>query len=244
VSFGNLVTKDGASKFVTIGTGVIVVKETPGRQDISIVTAKHIFEEGHPQSLRVRFASEEDKPLDQDTGYVLTLRDWMGNNLWQSLSDDSDVAISTMRFGRQTHLQGAITDGIFLREFAEDDEIYEGASLVIFGFPGDVSVLMGPNALVRAVTRSGTVAWTDPLSSGGPFMIDANILPGNSGSPVFTLPNELDRFGTTRLGGQPRFLGIVTSTIANSYVDSIGGLGKVEPVSRIKRLVNQLFPQM
>lgn len=247
VSFGQVVTKNGKTTFEVIGSGLIIARQVASGQQIAFATALHVFDdpttEWHPAQLRVRLASEQDKPLDDDFGYVLPLVDSHRKKLFHSPGDGSDVAVIPIPhdLAFRVMLGAGFTDAIGLQDFATGDEVYDGQTIAVFGFPGDVSVLMGPNALVRAVTRSGIVAWTDPLVKDAAFMIDANILPGNSGGPVFEVPTGSDRFGNISLGRGSKFLGIVTSTVRNEYVQGIGGLGRVEPASKVKELFDGLF---
>ncbi len=249
VSLGRATTIDGKYAFDPIGTGVLVAKNTSITQYLAIVTAKHVLESlsSHGQSsIRVRFASEETKPLNQDYGYQLRLTDKRGKNVWRSLPDGSDIALIPiddsfmLQFASQ---MPKLTDAIGIQDLAETADIYEGENIVVFGFPSDVSVLMGEDALVHAVVRSGIVAWVNPNGTDEPFMIDANILQGNSGGPVFKIPTSLDKFGSLRVGGGAQLLGIVTNTVGNEYVRSIGGLGRVEPASKIRDLINITFPK-
>lgn len=247
VSLGRILENDGQKQFDVLGTGVLIVKKTPTHAYVALATARHVVADEqsswHPSALQIRFASEESKPLNQDLGYELQLTDNVGRPLWTGSADDTDIAIIPLSAFFWSHLrEKAITDAIAIQEFASDTDAFEGESIEIFGFPGDVSVLMGPNALVRAVTRSGIVSWIDPITPDGAFMIDANILQGNSGGPVFTNPGALDQYGNLRLRQQPMFLGIVTSTIGNEYVRSLGGLGRVERASKIATLFLSMLP--
>jgi hypothetical protein len=249
VSIGRAKTIDGKYTFDAIGTGVLVARKTAFSQYVAIVTAKHIVEDiaSHGQSsVQVRFASEQEKPLSQDFDYKLPLADQQGRKLWISLPDGSDIAL--IRINTQFIYQLAsepvkLTDAIGIQDFEDATNTYEGENVVVFGFPSDVSVLMGSNSLVRAVLRSGVVAWVNPEGMDQPFMIDANILQGNSGGPVFKIPTTTDKFGNFVAGGPPLFLGIVTETVGNEYVKSIGGLGRVEPASKIRDLFNIAFPK-
>lgn len=247
MSIGRAETIDGKYTFDAKGTGVLVVRKTAFAQYVAIVTAKHIVEDitSHGQSsVQVRFASEQERPLSQDFGYKLPLTDKQGRKLWKSLPDGSDIALIpiTDEFIFQLASQPVkLTDAIGIQDFEEAAKTYEGESVVVFGFPSDVSVLMGANALVRAVLRSGVVAWVNPEGVDQPFMIDANILQGNSGGPVFKIPTTTDKFGNFVAGGRPLFLGIVTATVGNEYVQSIGGLGRVECASKIRDLFNITF---
>jgi hypothetical protein len=99
------------------------------------------------------------------------------------------------------------------------------------------------------------------------FMVDANVYPGNSGSPVFRIPTGVTRGGSFSLGGKVAFLGILSQgpiqnepvTVdgqpvsfqppgqilpsnhpLNVQIQGIGGIGIVEPASKVLALVHSL----
>ena len=45
---------------------------------------------------------------------------------------------------------------------------------------------------------------------GHPFLVDANLMPGNSGGPVFHVPTGVNRFGEFSIGGKLSLIGIVS----------------------------------
>jgi hypothetical protein len=263
ISFGKIDTVDGKQTFQVIGTGVIVA---PDAHHAYIVTAKHVFYEPkanwHPAELHVRFASQEKRTFTEELGLPLTLIDPRGQDLWIALKDDSDIAATPA----PDSFRALLTDAIGYADFASEDDVYDGASVFVFGFPGDSAVLTGPNGLVRAITRSGIIAWTDPNGAlSNPLLLDSNILPGNSGGPAFKVPTGLTKSGMFQVGGKIAFLGIVTSTVQNSYavtadgkivvvspnpfqpgaaeqiaVAGIGALGRVEPAAKVKMLIDRI----
>jgi hypothetical protein len=106
---------------------------------------------------------------------------------------------------------------------------------------------------------------------GKPFLIDANIFGGNSGGPVFRIRNGFDKHGNLNLGGSITFIGIVSEDAKEysdvvvsdqttyikklnqinpltqkpdsvlAEVKNIGGIGVVEPVARIKELLEDVY---
>ena len=93
-------------------------------------------------------------------------------------------------------------------------------------------------------------------------MVDANLFPGNSGSPVFRVPTGLTREGSFVLGWRVAFLGIVSrgpiqDELATAdgkpikfaeapgeeaapmrvRVVGVGGIGVIEPASKVLALV-------
>jgi hypothetical protein len=264
VSFGVIQTIGGRETFQVIGTGVVVA---PDNHHPYFVTAKHVFFEPvqgwHPAQLRVRFSVQEKKSFSEELGVPLVLTDPTGKNRWSALDDGSDIAAIPV----QQAFAGLLTDAVGYADFASNDEVFDGATVFVFGFPGDSSALIGPNGLVRAVTRSGIIAWTDPNGAlENPLLLDSNILPGNSGGPAFKVPSGLDKFGGFAIGGRVAFLGVVTEDLQGYYtvqgdgrilqmqypdlphpsieqvkVVGIGGMGKVEPASKIKKLIDSIL---
>jgi hypothetical protein len=264
ISIGRIIDSGGIKSFQVIGTAVIVA---PDPRKAFIVTAKHVFDDPqqgwHPSELRVRFAKQENKSFREELGVVLTLTDATGKNLWKSLSDNSDIAALLA----PAVFNGLLTDAVGFQDFATTDDVYDGASVFTFGYPADTQALIGPNGLVRAITRAGIIAWTDPNGAlDNPLLLDANILPGNSGGPAFKVPIGVNKYGSFEVGGRVSFLGIVTSNLQGFYsvkadgrvvlikfpdlplpsveqvgVVGIGGLGRVEPASKVKALVESLL---
>jgi len=242
VSFGTIITAGGVPTFKAIGTGVLVAHAIPGGYKVGIATARHVFDDPdlvwRPRELHVRFAAEEGRTFVQDLGYPITLLASDGTSLWLAING-SDVAVIglTPEFEKQLP-SGLLTDGIGDQDFATADDLFEGEAVLLFGFPGNTQVLMGPNVLVRAVTRAGVVAWTNPQAPlENVFMLDANVLPGNSGGPIFEVPTGLDKYGNFHVGGKAAFLGIVTSTLTDHEVVGVGGLGRAEPASIVEKIL-------
>jgi len=243
VSFGTVQTIGGVQTFRAIGTGVLVAHSVPGNGfKVGIATARHVFDDPtkgwRPSDLHVRFAAEEGRTFAQDIGYPITLLAAGGTSLWLSI-DGSDVAVIGLTDAFVSQLPpGLLTDGIGDQDFASADDLFEGEAVLVFGFPSDTQVLMGPDVLVRAVTRAGVVAWVNPQQPlENVFMLDANILPGNSGGPVFQVPTGLDKYGNFHVGGRASLLGIVTATLTDHDVVGVGGLGRVEPASVVKKIL-------
>jgi len=247
VSIGlSTVSEQGKPTFGIIGTGVLVETTTSSGKLVMVATAKHILvqPDWHPSSLRIRFASEQYRTLSEGTGFEFRVKDEKGSPLWIAPDDGSDVAIFPVppEF-KCGPMSGYVQDVIAVDEFAGNDQIFEGASLVSFGFPGKTISLMGSQALLRAVTRPGMIAWVAPEEEGdAPFLIDANILPGNSGGPVFRTPGSADQFGKTDIQGKPWFVGIISAILSDQYAMNIGGMAKVEPASMIRKLLNFALP--
>jgi S1-C subfamily serine protease len=175
------------STFQVVGTAIIVA---PDPFTAFIVTAKHIFDDPaqswHPSELRVRFSWQEKKSLTEEQGMVIQLTTPTGANIWTG-APDADLAIIPV----PASFMKLPLHGIGYQDFANSkDDLFDGATVFVYGYPEVITSLVGNQALVRAITRSGIVAWTDPSGPlNNPFLIDANVLPGNSGGPVFKIPS-------------------------------------------------------
>lgn len=246
ISFGRIdePTPD-TKKFTVIGTGVLVATDP---QHAYIVTAKHVFWEPsigwNPDTLNVRFSIQEKKSLTQEMGLTLELQNDKKERYWSLLDDETDLAVIAM----PESFMSFATDAIGFPDFASEDDIFDGAAIMAFGYPSDSSLLLGPNGLVRAITRGGSIAWTDPYGAvDHAFLIDCNILPGNSGGPVLRIPVGLDKFGTLHAGSRVSFLGIVTealqSHIGNAEIPGVGAFGRVEPAAKVRKLIEAVARQ-
>ena len=118
-------------------------------------------------------------------------------------------------------------------------------------------IRVGEAPLSFPILRSGIVAWTDPTDRlGRPFLVDANLMPGNSGGPVFHIPIGPNRFGQFTANGRLMLIGIVSKGPEQSVnihistptgpaqdlqwkVKGVGGIAIIEPASKAKKLVEQ-----
>ncbi len=247
--------------FAVGGSGVFVaVDEHTGY----LITAKHVFDDPennwHPSELRLRFAWQEDKSVFDELGVPLTLRDAKGKALWKSLDDGSDIAAIVP----PADIKNKEPEAIFPESFAKDTDLFQGASVVVLGYPG----VVGNEYLVRSIVRQGIVAWTNPTEPlNNIFMVDANLYAGNSGGPVIRVPTGLTREGGFNFGGKATFLGIVSKVpLQNAPVTvdgqplmftppgqlpvpnhpvrvqvvGVGGIGIIEPASKVLALVQSL----
>jgi hypothetical protein len=140
---------------------------------------------------------------------------------------------------------------------AKPEEVFEGENVIALGFPG----IVGNEYLVRAISRGGIGAWLNPKDPfGSPFLIDANIYPGNSGGPVIRVPSGFDKQGNLGVGGRAALLGIAIQAPGQSadlelrvpgqrlplklhQEIPLGGTGIVEPASKVAKLLDSLSPK-
>jgi Trypsin-like peptidase domain len=222
ISLGRVETdRNGRPFYRVIGTGFIATDS----HKLFIVTAKHVFfdpeRNWHPDTLNVRFAWEEGRSVYSDLGLPLPLVRATAD-LWTSPQDASDIAAIPMP---ETFAQAANPETHQFRpawpsDMASPDDIYEGNSVIVLGYPG----IVGNEYLVRAVSRSGIIAWVDPNPDAhGIFMVDANLNEGNSGGPVIAVPGGVDRDGGVSSGKRPLLLGLVSKGPKQDIVITAGG---------------------
>jgi len=258
----NIVLPDGNESerdiFGVIGTGVIFGLPEDQSKTPWLVTARHVFHDPtrgwDPESIRLRFAWFEDRPVEDYLGIAIPLK-YKGKHLWTAHPMPSvDLAAIPLRIPKEAAEREGIAF-VPLGNFATPDDIYEGASVTILGYPAAV----GPAFWTRSVVRSGVIAWVNPTNPAGEqLLIDSMVFPGNSGGPVFRIPTGLDRYGNFVVGGRPAFLGIVTQgrkhrmplIVEGKRIHMQGprgpidivtedwiGVGIVEPASRVAELL-------
>jgi hypothetical protein len=250
VSLGRVVSVSGQpSRYDTLGSAVIAaVDEKHG----CILTAKHLVSNPrsgwNPTEIRVRLPRNAGAQ-EGDLGVVAPLI-VNGQPVWKSLSDGSDLAV----FPAPDLSKYNDLHGVFVGDFgANENDVFQGAPVLVLGYPP----VIGETPLFFPIARSGIIAWTDPSDRlGRTFLIDANVFPGNSGSPVFHLRTGLDRFGNFAIGGGLALIGILSGvaeqnikvvtqpplglpTEMNVPLKGVGSIGQIEPASKAKQLVEQ-----
>ncbi len=260
VSIGKVIDAGNGPRFATLGSGVIV---NPDPHHAVLITAKHVVfdpQTGNvPDVVFIRVPHGEAAAAS-DLGIPVQLI-VNHKNVWQSLPDGSDIAaIPVPDLSRYGH----VIDSISTSDFATSDDLYQGASVLVLGYP----VILGEDYLTTPLARGGIVSWIDPT---GPlakrFLIDANVFNGNSGGPVFHERSGMSRDGNFLVGMSTAFLGIVVADAAEpapvydgrmnpvntvdpqtghvtqlfAKVLNIGGIGVVEPASKVLQLVRQYF---
>ncbi|MBM4123473.1 MAG: trypsin-like peptidase domain-containing protein [Nitrospira sp.] len=247
--------------FVVVGTGVIFGLRGEPSGTRWLVTAKHVFldpaEHWEPDRLYLRFSWCDEQPVDEYFGVPVELRKGRRRR-WMSHPDETvDLACLPLTLSRKETGTAGVP-GVGFGDFASAEDVYEGAPVVVLGYPGAV----GPHFWSRAIMRQGIVSWVSPAKPQSEvFLIDSNVFPGNSGGPVFKLPSGTDRHGRFASGRKVGLLGIVTQAriqklplIAGGkelevqlkgkkrpetlFVPSFVGLGVVEPAIRVKQLLS------
>lgn len=248
--------------FAVVGTGVVMV--APGQKEGLpwLVTAKHLLydpaKNWDPDSIQIRFNWFDKKPVDEYMGITMKLKE-NNKHLWLAHQDASvdlvalPLGISIKDAGRPS------VDPVPIQIYAGATDLYEGASILVFGYPGAV----GPAYWTSAVLRTGIVAWISPENPlSNTFLIDSLVFPGNSGGPVFKVPTGVDQYGNLNVGGKVAFLGIISQgrkeanplyagdrtiemqgpkgpvkVVSEQWV----GVGVVEPASKVKELLTYAY---
>lgn len=253
--------KDPTSKkdkeiFKVIGTGMLFYVNVNNQIIPCLITAKHIFEDPQikwfPKTLRLRHFNFNTLPLDSYLGVEMKLKE-AEKKLWFD-HDNSNVDLVCLPMPNLEAQLGIDLSLFPWNSIATIDDYYEGAEILIFGFPGIVE----SNYHTKALVRKGIVSWIDILNpEENTILIDANIYPGNSGGPVILMPSGIDKYGNFSMGSGPKFLGIVSAkrvnrmllfdSKGNKIVDGFGdaytlesvGIGIVEPAKRVKELLSK-----
>jgi len=247
--------------FNAIGTGIICASPNEKDKDPYLLTAKHVFDSPlknwHPKLIRIRFSWFNKYSVTENCGIELKIRDDQGNPLWiEHENKQIDLALIKLQIS-QKQAQRDNMSPMRILDIAKEDEIFEGAPILIFGYPGAV----GPNYWTHALVRSDIISWiSSEESSYVPFLVDAMVFPGNSGGPVFRVPSGMNKTGTFVIGGRAAFVGIVSAVkrqpiklesmtdimISGKEEKSLEsfdymGLAVVVPAEKVKELLNQLI---
>src|ERR1700690_1858413 len=179
VSIGLRISEHDKVRFVTKGPAVIVAW-VPFHA--CLLTAKHVFfnpEQGYtPTMLYVRIPQSEPRSED-DLGIPLPLV-VNGQTLWHG-ANDADLAVIS---GPDLSIYSDM-HGISLSDFGDENDIYQGASVVVFGYPE----LLGPDYQTTPIARGGIVAWTNPNGRlDHVFLVAPTYLAGTAAVRFFTSP--------------------------------------------------------
>lgn len=242
--------------FNVVGTGVLFGHPDTSNHNVFLVTAKHIFFEPEknwfPEKLRIRFSWFADKSVFENFGSEILLKNKKNEIYWRPHQNNSvDLAILQLNISIEEAGRSTVTT-VRLENLATENETFEGANILLFGYPGAVGV----NYWSKPLVRQGIISYVDVKEFGKkPILIDAMVFPGNSGGPVFTIPTGMTRDGSMRIGGRSAFLGIVSKAVrqflevekVKVHPDSTKyktfdymGIGIIEPANRVKELLESL----
>jgi len=244
--------------FAVVGTAVLLGRQSAesGDRPPILITAKHVFSDPlkkwNPDTLRLRFAWFEGRAVEDYLGIEVPLmRD--GKPLWMA-HPNADIAGLELKINKADAGRENVAT-IPFSNFASANEIYEGAQVLVLGYPGAV----GRTFWTRALVRGGTIAWVNPASPATErLVVDSLLFPGNSGGPVIKVPIGMGRMGGFEVGTIPRFLGIVSEgrteqmplTVDGKEIEIQGPAGKaaivagqhigvavIEPAAKVRELI-------
>jgi len=221
-----LLNQQGSS--YSIGTGFLVKVDMENRPGVSIVlliSNKHVFEGGN--RLIVNFHGRNVAKNEPDLGNVYPFRaDDFSNAFYQHPNPNIDLAcvnVSSLIDQLHSKIFFKFLSIEFFSNF-DEPELDVGQKIVFVGYPD--------NRFDRKnnlpIVRDGIIASHPKVDFDGneQFIIDAQVFPGSSGSPVFLNIKEA-QFNQGKIimggGGLPyKFLGVVSATmIRNNKVDFI-----------------------
>lgn len=243
--------------FRVVGTGVLFYIKIDSHPIPALVTAKHVFyspeENWEPEAINLRFASDETKPIDEYFGFSIPLIS-QNKRTWFS-HPDSSVDLACFPLIATNIIRNSGIKVIAYQSIATNEDLYQGAKVFVFGYPGAV----GMEFWTKAILREGIIAWVPPDNKNvGKILIDCEVFPGNSGGPVFKVPSGIDKYGNFQSGGKIQFIGIVSQRRLSStdvrmgnqeIVDPKGnklhsfesiGIGVIEPSIRVSELLDMI----
>jgi hypothetical protein len=189
----------GNNIYVSIGTGFITEHATFN----ILITCKHVvFDCEQETFLPNLFVSFNQKDGSLGRRSLEKLKQKFNINWF--FHKDSKVDLAIMPFGIDPEKDDIKRMGQDL--YAKIEEIAEGEDIFFLGFPA-LGIKMEKN--IRPIVRAGIIAL---IQDDNTFLIDANVFPGNSGSPVFLKPSIFD-FQKSTLGKirPAKFIGIINS---------------------------------
>jgi len=195
----------GNEVFLPIGTGFITEYENFN----ILITCKHVIFDLHLNTLIPKvFVSFNQKDGTLGRRSVEELKkafqiDWQFH---QNPGIDLAVIPFAIDFAKDD-LKRAGKD-----LFEDFERLAEGEDIFFLGYPA-LDIRMEKH--IKPIVRSGIISLVQPNKT---FLIDANVFPGNSGSPVFLKPSFMD-YQTSVIGQlkPAKFIGIISSYL--SYRD-------------------------
>jgi hypothetical protein len=161
ISFGRLITENGVTRYSTLGSGVFVAFD---QNHVCVLTAKHVVHSPQdgwmPAEIRMRLARNAATP-DPDLGVNIPLT-VNNQQTWRSIGE-TDLAVLPL-----PDLSGySDLHAVSLGDFgASEDDVFQGAPVLVLGFPGlsenlhflfrlrEVASLRGPTRQADSADRS------------------------------------------------------------------------------------------
>jgi len=237
-----------------VGTAFWVIDTTSNTY--VLVSNKHIFGDFSEIVLSQYSSTGKTSALMN-----VNLKDNHGKRLRISHPDSlTDIAAIKVKYFRRIGDTKAEIKGIPLNWFAKAEELIEGDDVFILGFPMGIRTskksfpILRSGVLSLKPTDDFLVLPNDSIIGRNIYLIDANILGGNSGSPVFLKPGINRPFikpGDIGKVTQPKLIGIVSAyvndllplvkTESSIYAKGNSGITIVHRSEEILKIVQQAF---
>jgi hypothetical protein len=236
-------SRDGAGN-LSIGTGFLLRHPlTDGKHAILAVSNKHVLVD-RTRSIRIVFSAADLQadPVKPKLGRTVTLEGKALEDLYYCEHPDPAVDLACLNVS----IVGGPGVGVFYRTFelsmaAKFDEpwLVPNRDVCFIGFPDG----RFDTANNLPILRRGVIASIPKVDFDGQkqFVIDAQVFPGSSGSPVFC--------ASSLLGGKMHFMGVLTAVMIKnqklvplptsqaSGIQQVLGLGLVLKPSLVAELV-------
>ncbi len=219
-----------------------------------LVSNKHVFGDISEAVLSQYSATGQTSAL-----MIVRLKDQNGRRLWTAHPDSlTDIAAIKVKYFKRIGQTKAEIIGIPTDLFAKSDELIEGDDVFILGFPMGIRTtaksfpLLRTGVLSLKPTEDFLLLPNGAIIGRNVYLLDANILGGNSGSPVFLKPGMTRPFiNPGELGKitQPKLIGIVSAYIndllplvrtnSSIYAEGNSGITIVHRSEEILKVVKQ-----
>ena len=215
----SVVRIETTNKYGAVSSGTSFVfkdSNSPSEHQLFLVSNKHVVSDAESGIVFLTNKDSNGSPILGDPFFLKNdefAMQWHGHP-----NEDVDVSIMPLSWQLDMVAEGgsnAFLRPIILNDVASDD-LFENldvsAPILFIGFPNG----MFDEKHYLPIVRRGYVATTPNLDFNGEplFLIDASVFPGSSGSPVFTVGEQI-------IGGTPalKLLGIISAV----YTQSIDG---------------------
>jgi len=179
-----LLGKETLQGIVPHGTGFLMYDYARGDSSMILVTNKHIF--GSHEKLYVRFNLSDSVERNQNVARAMEIplraRGPNSKALWIGHPDSCvDVAVIRIKNPAIVEKLPLALETVGVSTVKKKASLAEGENIVYLGFPFGI----GASTRDTPVLRHGIVSLLDGSDCRGEVLLEAQALPGNSGSPVF-----------------------------------------------------------
>ena len=206
----------------TAGTGFLMMdlEEKKGRVVSGtgwVVTCAHVVEkavaegeEGERIILVMNDGENKEKVVQHHGGFWETHPRWK-----EERESEYDVAVAPIKEEMVGTAKKDMWFGerIWGRKEMKENEIWEGTRILTLGFPAGINTGIGKGVSARVwpLLGQGVIARIGPWLEGEAetYMIEANVYPGQSGSPVITYPEVMGMTGGAKGVQTSKLIGVM-----------------------------------